>query len=779
MTSIGERIDNIIEQRRMHLPAVKAALARLEESYQRVKTFEEKCSQSLQNTETGELSGEYAYIFQKSREIDNINSFSFEDFYQAYEFYHEKLLQLQSRFEREKLHISFVGTAGQGKSLIMQQISGLDGTVIPSATGSDCTGAKSIITNNPSAEKVYAKITFFSKSEMVEIVNKYLDEIDQSKAIKRISSLSEVTSQLRTEVENIRDASRGDGAFAGTLLKYIDVILSGDLDNYYDKKDCLVTAEAIEQYVAQYSSKNPDIKYNKYLGVKCADIECRFPHSDAGKIVLVDTIGIGANSVGVEEDILHTVRYDSDIIVLMQRPDPIRFRLDAQHSRFAKQIIEAVTPECARNTFFWVLNKVQTGNLKNENALASVKKDIESSRMALSDILTLDCSSTEEVENCMIMPILEKLSSNMNVVDDMLIAQANACADDVAKALEEALNILDNVQADAEDNTFGEEKIPDIHKVFDGDMLSALRDQISFKYEKKRDASQNGNYEESEFAQKCLEILRQMLCLLPTEEKITEFLNTGLSGEDGLSALLYFSDNLRMDILDIFGTLDETLDGMTNMMKEETVNIMLEKGRLNAIVPRDTITSEIWAEKWLEKFLEKIKAEKLYPTIFHTFTEFKNFTFHVNGFMIYKIRRELEPLNYDRTENQKNLRYRNNPNDRPALAREIYQILEHDLETVYDKIRVSVQKLYSEPDCALWAAANDMYLRGCKLIDKQTGLKPEYEWHKLYQKWAHEIWCEDYLKTEGNNDIIKAWNETLRQLKEYTRENYFKIRKEA
>ena len=776
MTSIGERIDNIIEQRRMHLPAVKAALARLEESYQRVKAFEEKCSQSLKNTETGEPAGEYAYIFQKSREIDDINSFSFEDFYQAYEIYHEKLLQLQSRFEREKLHISFVGTAGQGKSLIMQQISGLDGTVIPSATGSDCTGAKSIITNNPSAEKVYAKITFFSKSEMVEIVNKYLDEIDQSKAIKRIASLSEVTSQLRTEVENIRDASRGDGAFAGTLLKYIDVILSSDLDNYYDKKDCLVTAEAIEQYVAQYSSKNPDIKYNKYLGVKCADIECRFPHNDAGKIVLVDTIGIGANSVGVEEDILHTVRYDSDIIVLMQRPDPIRFRLDAQHSRFAKQIIEAVTPECARNTFFWVLNKVQTGNLKNENALASVEKDIKTSRMALSDILTLDCSSAEEVENGMIMPILEKLSSNMSAVDDMLISQANSCANDVAKAIEEALNVLDNVQADSADDSLRELKEGEIEQIYEVDILGTLRDDIKDKYKKRTKPDENGIIQPcSEFVEKAEQILRKTWTFMPKEEEIVRYLNRG--NKFGKDALVYFGDKLRMDVITAFRTLDDVLDMLVRQLKEEVAEMLITKGRLGYILPRDAVSSEDWAKEWIEKFLEKVRAEALYPSLYHALTEFKDFTFHVEGFMIYKVRKELEPIDYH--EQSRNIAYENTRENRQKLAALLCQMMEKDMDVVYDNIRLSIKKLYTEPNFALWAAVDNLLHRACWLEDGENGISAKKQWIRMYGKWAHEIWYEDYLKTEGNNDTIKAWNETLRQLKEYTKESYFEIRKEA
>ena len=426
-----------------------------------------------------------------------------------------------------------------------------------------------------------------------------------------------------------------------------------------------------------------------------------------------------------------------------------------------------------KRLFFWVLNKVQTGNLKNEHTIPSVKNDINAAKIALSDILAVDCSLDEEVENNMITPILEKLSSNMSIVDDMLISQANSYASDVSKAIEDALNTLDNIEADAESGTF-EARAEDIDKVYDKDMMRDFRDKISDEYEKRRDNTQKENFD---FVNKCEEILRRMLLILPTEEKIVQFLDTGSSGEHGDLGLQYFGDNLRMDILNIFSTLDETLDCMVNELKEKTVNIMIKEGRFGNIVPRDAVKSKNWAEQWLKKFLEKIKAKSKYPTIYHTFTEFKDFTFHVDGFMIYKIRRELEPLNYH--NKPITLHHSNKPDERPALAHEICQILEYDLETVYDKIRISIKKLYNEPDCALWAAANAMYQRSYELIDKKTGLKPLYEWHDLYRKWSSVIWRDKYLKTEGNNETIRAWNEIVSQLREYTREGFFEIGKEV
>ena len=722
MSSITEKIDAIIEQRKQHLPAVNEAITKLEECFKHARAFEETCILSLNPASNGEFSS----IFKNSNEIDDINSFTFSEFYKIYETYHERLLQLRSRFERDKLHISFVGTAGQGKSLIMQQISGLDGSVIPSAEGSDCTGATSVITNVSDAQEVRAKISFFTQSEMIEIMNKYLEEIDPGHSLPRITQISDVTPKLQEDVTKLKESSRGNGAFAQTLLNYIGIILEGTLNDLYGKTDVIVPEEQIEEYVAQFSSKDKSVRYYKYLGVKSANIECRFPHDDAGKIVLVDTIGIGANSIGVEDDILRTIRYNSDIVVMMDRPDPIRYRLDAVHSRFAKQIIEAATPECSPYTFFWVLNRVRTGTLNNEHALESVKKDIIDSQMPVGDILTVDCISKEDVENNMITPILEKLSTYMNKVDNMLIEQANQYAADAAKAIADAINLLSGIQVDPEADAFGESKDYDIMQIYDNEMLGSLRDYIETNYKTKTipDPATGQIPALEEFVAESVKTLRKVLTLLPKEDDISSYLGKG--SVDVPQAYDHFGTNLRMDILAAFGSLDIVLDELVNRMKSEIVDILIEKGHLGAILPKEEATEEKWAVDWIGKFLDKIQAKTRYRSLYIAFTEFKDFEFHADGFLTYRIRVQLDKLDYHGTAKNSNMR--NSVENRQALASEIYRVMEHDLEEVYDRIRLGVKELYKEPGAALWAAADNFYLRATFLENPETKMDPRYEW---------------------------------------------------
>lgn len=60
----------------------------------------------------------------------------------------EKLSKLSSRFQRETLNIGVVGRARQGKSRLLQSITGLVSGEIPDGDRQHCTGVRSTIHHN-------------------------------------------------------------------------------------------------------------------------------------------------------------------------------------------------------------------------------------------------------------------------------------------------------------------------------------------------------------------------------------------------------------------------------------------------------------------------------------------------------------------------------------------------------------------------------------------------------------------------------------------------------
>lgn len=196
---IAEKINEIVKKRQEKIPQIIQMQQRLTQINKVVADLENTCQEMLEKSLESSvcIAKENLTIFEQLRTIDTAT------FHNYYDNVQDLLEQLKIRFSRKQIHISFVGRAGQGKSLVMQNISGLSGEIIPSSNGEDCTGAKSIITNSGD-DTVTAEITFYTRKEYKDIVNKYLSEIF-GKDVYEIDSVDEIGG---TETETIAVKNR-------------------------------------------------------------------------------------------------------------------------------------------------------------------------------------------------------------------------------------------------------------------------------------------------------------------------------------------------------------------------------------------------------------------------------------------------------------------------------------------------------------------------------------------------------------------------------------------
>ena len=349
MGNISQQIDKIIASRKEKLSLLQANKEAMDDVWDRILTFKQFQSDLRNNPDDfSGIHGEY----EIAERIMGISTTSFEQIYQSYM---SDLELMMKRLGRDRLHISFVGSAGQGKSLVMQNISGLPKSVIPSSDGGDCTGAKSIITNSDS-DTVTAQITFYTKAELVGMVNQYLRALG-APTIRYVSDIPSLNlTPIKTKVEEsgiAKDEELYD--YLEKYVKYFDEY-SGDLTDSIDAEPLSVSESEIEKYVAQYSSTDTSVEYHQYLGVKVANISKRFPHADSGKIVLVDTVGLGTTSLDTEKDMLKAVKEDSDAIIFMQCPNDRRGRISQDEIDAIDSIIKEVGTGYTKEMLFWVLN---------------------------------------------------------------------------------------------------------------------------------------------------------------------------------------------------------------------------------------------------------------------------------------------------------------------------------------------------------------------------------------------------------------------------------------
>lgn len=754
MGNISQQIDNIIAGRKEKLLLLQSNEKAMGDVWERILKFKQFQSDLRNNSD--DLSGISEY--EIAEKIMGISTTSFEQLYKSYK---SDLEIMMKRLDRDRLHISFVGSAGQGKSLVMQNISGLPKSVIPSSDGGDCTGAKSIITNSDS-DDVTAQITFYTKAELVGMVNQYLEALDEP-TIRYVADIPHLDlDSIKKRVENREFAK--DEELYDYLEKYVRYFddYSDNLTDDINATPLCVSESEIEKYVAQYSSTNINLEYHKYLGVKVANISKRFPHADSGKIVLIDTVGLGTTSLDTEKDMLKAVKEDSDAIIFMQCPSDRRGRISQDEIDAIDSIIKEVGTGYTKQMLFWVLNRVESGDKQpNGKQVALVHQKIKQKNYAIAMSLDVDCFNPQDVEEKLLKPVLTQLSQKMGAVDDLQINALQDKAHDLFSAYTQICQATDQAFASSATQDLKRKFHNQIVHTYDKKLLFKLKELYLHEYNDRRTRPCE------ELMTASQEKLKHVIQSVLTEDEVIDLLT---SGEENQSyAYMHSTDIMRMKIIDDFTQLNDILDKLVETMKKEVLQIFIspEIGRLGFIYPMEGTSSE-----WIEGFINKVDAENNYPIIASSLKKFEAYGINVQGFLIHEVRDKLDPIDVSLVgqpvlnEQLTNLE---------LVARQIVEFLKTNIETVHEEIDKALVQLYTIPNRSMFAAIKD-------LADRLTYTRTDgenivaYEWQCLYEDWMHMIWKDEYEQENALRSVTDRWMQVVSSLKEINKLEYFSIR---
>ena len=749
MGSISQTINAIINERKQRLTIIEDAIKKVETSETAVQAFKE--IQHKMNFETLGISKDIA---------DKIGNISFSDYDKALQVCKAELKRLKIRFSRDKINISFVGRAGQGKSLVLQKMSGLGGTVIPSAAGSDCTGAKSIITNTEGVDKPYAEITFFSEEEMVQIINKYLEDIfeDNSKNITNLDQVDDLK-----QVLNERNGLETAGAKKRELRKYIDHM--EELRPNLRRKACRIEEENIEEYVAMYKSTDDSVKYWNYLSVKCANIHCTFPKNDAGKIILVDTIGMGSQSLGIGDSLMDTVKNDSDAVIYMQRPDPKRSHFGEEDTEISNEIVKTIREDCAKRMMFWVLNHVSSGEACNTKGIDIVEQELREANYPIARLLKVDCSSEKAVEDKLLTPVLEVISQNIDGIDEIYLNQAAKLMETLYKEYNSVCDKLVESRIGGMKIGFEKYKKQQIKELIKVKLQNSIRIRC-YEYKAKVNEKYTPMNDELE------SVLKKISTAVPSKEEIIDIIN---HNNGTAETYMHTTDTLRLRIIDAVLELDKPLSIGTDAVKNDIIQILTDPsyGQLGAVLPYqvgiDTPT------EWIDKFIEKNSDTERFTLIRQALEILRDFKVSVEGFMLYDIRLALSPID-SRVEDGTNRKIPEyDLNKQEEIAEVIYEYLQDDIYELRQKIQQIVVSHEVVPNKAFFAAIRDFHDRISYSMNSEEIV--DDAWEELYDHWCTVIWAEEAKKYNGIQKEAVEWNTVVAKLKENNhKENFCMIK---
>lgn len=644
-----------------------------------------------------------------------------------------------SRFNKDYISIATIGKERQGKSRFLQAVSRLSNDVIPAYSGTSCTGATSVIKNDPSIPEgqVRAVITYKKRSDLLDLVKSYLLGISPSYPVNELEfdqiefiPLSNLEGLLGTDAEK------------QTAFKHLSNIVYhfSEFSDSFDKEpETYTDTEVIKKIVAQNNGKSiddPDSEqYYKYLAVARADISCKF-YYDAGKIRIIDTIGIESTQIGVEQSMLDTVKNESDAAIVVTRPiaDPQVKDLEIYQS-----LSKTFADRSPEKWLFYLVN-----HIKGENDNTVKGFDASVSSWGLAGHMIVDCSNEEDVNSRFMKTVLETLLSNLDEIDSLFLKKLEAQSNELKEMVKTLTSYIDGMAERTNvDFLMALQKGKECYNA----MGAQLKKVVNHYYHEINEPS-NVLWNNTQ------KILRNLDGdINPGAEAIQNLAdNNNLLGEGVWNTTLSY---VRNEITRRFVAIDDALERENIKFKNSLVKVFYNNlSELFGKVEDEEDESVDLCAK-LRGMLEDIIADnEKYKQIYDAITFLDNFEFNTRAIIIQTVRSQLSiinPLSAEYAKPEPNFQVM-------ECGAEIEYYLTSRLSLIEENLRHELIGIYNSPNKAFYAVAQEFY---DKLIfavsDFSEGklVMMSDVWGFFFQDYSAQIWKDQAQDVELLNDLIR------------------------
>lgn len=647
----------------------------------------------------------------------------------------QALSKLRMRFSRDTINIGVVGRARQGKSRLLQSLTGLTTAEIPDGDRQHCTGVRSTIHHNAEVE-AYGKVWFHSeRSFLEEVIAPYYEKLRLG---PRPANLDLFATQPLPPLPSDLAAYAEPGAMHNHLKRYYE-----NVDKYRhllrSSTPEKITTDRIREYVAQDTPDGQRIFFN-YLAVREVEITCKFPNDEVGKIALVDMPGLGDTGIGDEERLVKTLGQDVDIVLFVRMPKSSGDYWADVDVRLYDIACDALTDLPIHLWSFLVLNRTTTGskNGDNWNNCQDLASSLAEKRIRVIEHMVANCSDRKEA-NAVLDLLLSHLTSNITSLDRQY---ASACQERlhqlqamVSTELEKALHALN--YAHQKGNWF-----PLFEQLFDEfwDSLATGLEELLEELREQR------NLPDMDFKQQVDAALRA--CKedtgIPSKDQI-EIRRNRLGGYP--NAYYEYLNEIRAHLSQHFLLIDKALKRGLERVKSQVADVLIKRGHLHNLVPEQ-------GTKFLECMVDQL-PEELVPgqpsKLKLGFHILASFGLSYRGLIQHRIRQHLDDLTPNETQLQLSL----SPN-----AQEVLNCLNTlHAEAIY-KCRTALDDLLAEPSQAAFAIVEEFVDR----ILRAEGVKTE--WRIFLEEVRSEVWLDQFQQLGERTRTRREWLDSVEQAME-------------
>ena len=755
MSQISQHIQNIIENRKGkdgnggRLKVISGKRERAESLKKDLRAFCDFREETLRQIR--DKKGPYYAIAQKDPMfLDRVLACDPAEVNLHLDAYLEEVERLYRRFSRDTINISVIGRAGQGKSTLLKSITGLADEVIPTAPSGDCTGAKSVISNDPKLRgKVLAEISFFTEEELCTAVQKYLDTLGVKMAIRRLSDIEHL--DLDYVKNNLSDSRSASSTFLH-LKKYVE-----HFAEYADRIGKTTTEKdplKIRLYVAQYDvNGNPTYLF---LAVKEVHIYTGFEYKDAGNITLVDTIGLGDTALGIKDKMFSTLKEDSDAAIILRRPDEFRDHVSTEDNRMMDEIAAAMEGRGIDKWLFYVINASDAlRNRHNADLLeASFKENGTNKQVAL--LKQIDCNDKAAVEDDLVIPVLNAIEANLEDIDKDLMAILNGHGKALMAAYSTFIGNIRRVITSSYQAVQSKERVfQEKWKMLP--LSNALLTLDKYNYAQKK------NVPCQEVCKEIDEVIANLYDLVPAQEDILVAVKRGLKADPEI--FVDFVRILRNRIYEAFENISvSTLVPLQEKVKGDIISSLFTEGDLGKFDLPETSPSP----KWLEDLISVHVDKDMYPNLYKAFRFILDYQLSIEGLIEFNVAKSVDSID-----------------DEGGLIRmsaSTAELLstEDRAEAIWDEICNRVAMLQIElrkwkNDFAL-IPNHSFYARVHKVREKLILDATGHEELEMFYRDKRELlWYDDFAQVVANENAFGSWKEYADKMGAYNKATEFLI----
>ena len=632
-----------------------------------------------------------------------------------------RLNKLKKRFFRDTINIGVVGRARQGKSRLLQSLTGLTSGEIPDGDRQHCTGVRSTIYHNPNGG-TYGEVLFHTEESFLdEVINPYYDQLQLGakpitltefgrKALPPLPSNLPGYAQPGAMYEHL-------GRYHLNLEKYRHLLQSSSPRR--------ITKEEIREYVAQDTIDGQRVFFN-YLAVKEVKIICNFPNSDVGKIALVDMPGLGDTGLGDEERLVKTLAQDVDGVLLIRMPKSSGDYWADVDVRLYDTARSALVELPIEQWCFLILNHTTADSKNGDNFhnCQDLLGSITEKHISVVSSAIANCADSEAASQ-ILDGIIDYLAANITNLDRKY---TSSCQESL-RQLQNSVQIeLDKASKALNSTGDNDNWFPLFLQLFDilwDNLTSGLEELL-------RNLKQQRDGEDREFKAQVAAAIET--CRRDTAIPTIEEIETRRDRVGGYPNAYYqYLHEIRAHLSQHFLALDQGLKQAIEQVKLQIADVLIEAGSLGglSIMRGGELIAAIASQ--LPENLPKLKLG---------FQILSEFDLSYRGLIQHRIRRHLDRLTPDET----NLILSKSPS-----AKEIYDNLKTlHAEALYN-CETALEDLLCEPSQAAFAIVEEFVDR----ILRAEGVK--IEWRIFLEEYRTQIWIKEFQQFCDRTRIRQEW----------------------